>query len=103
MTPKFDLRQRVRLRAAPSDVGVVLDILPADGEPSYDVFFDAYRQQVYPEHALLGMEDGASPSTPTELLKAWQLSSAEDFGTHLTYQRLTHKLAGTVYSYMASK
>ena len=103
MSARFRPTQQVRVRARPDDVGVVTKVYELGSEPTYDVYFDAQRRTTYAEHALLPVDDEGDASSPVDALRRWQLADAVDFQRFLTLERLTHPLASTVYSYLASK
>ena len=104
VTPRFQVTQQVRVRARPDDVGLIWKVHDVGDEPTYDVFFDAQRTTTFAEHALLPFAvDNADASSPIDALRLWQLADAPEFRRFLTLERLTYPLAGTVYSYLASK
>lgn len=100
----FEKSQMVQLKADPSRMGPVIEILPpVDGLARYLVFHTAGNVQEYYENQL---EPAAEPSTITETVAALQngeLSSADEFRARITAERLSNPQADSLYSLHAAR
>src|SRR4051794_30991035 len=101
--PRFSMGQRVRLKAQPKRVGMIEEVIPAQGRLTYRVFFGPHESPVYPEHALVDAAQERRARDPVEQLRQWSFAPAERFRSYLTFSKLEQPLASTVYSYLASR
>ncbi|MBW4604252.1 MAG: DEAD/DEAH box helicase [Calothrix sp. FI2-JRJ7] len=105
MQPVFQVGQLVCLRAEPSRLGPIIEILPpVSGQHRYRVFHSLTQIGEYHEEQLLAVDDTSNKFAKiTEILTAGQWLEVDKFRAQLTASRLSNPQIDNLYALQAAR